>query len=135
MDQAQFNKLKQEQLDLETQINAELGKGAAANKKFLKESRELFDEQAKRLRGFEQERKIQDDISKTLRTHNSLLSDTTNSLAQNIKKNRESKNANQVITDSIEKQKDKSYSSEIIKFFTSLIDRYKNNVWQKKKWN
>ena len=35
---------------------------------------------------------------------------------------------------SIEKQKDKSYSSEIIKFFTSLIDRYKNNVWQKKKW-
>lgn len=36
---------------------------------------------------------------------------------------------------SIEKQKDKSYSSEIIKFFTSLIDRYKNNVWQKKKWN
>jgi len=117
MDQDAFNKLKQKQLDLETQINAELGKGAAANKKFLKESRELFDEQAKRLKGFEQERKIQDDISKTLRTHNSLLSDTTNSLAQNIKKNRESKNANQVITDSIEKQKD--FSSD----YSSLLNQ------------
>jgi len=36
---------------------------------------------------------------------------------------------------SVEKQTFKSYNSEIVKFFTTLIDRYKNNVWQKKKWN
>tara|TARA_A100001011_G_C13896397_1_gene669164 strand:- start:123 stop:653 length:531 start_codon:yes stop_codon:yes gene_type:complete len=36
---------------------------------------------------------------------------------------------------SIEKQKRKGYILELVKFLTSFIDRYKNNIWQKKKWN
>ena len=117
MDQAQFNKLKQEQLDLEVRINAELGKGAAADEEFIRKQRIILNNNAKELKDEEQKRKIQEDLNKTRRTHNSLLSDTTNSLVQQIKNLRESQSANRAISHSIRKTKD--FSSD----YSSLLEK------------
>jgi hypothetical protein len=117
MDQAQFNKLKQDQLDLETRINAELGKGAAASEKFLKESRKQFDENAKKLKQQEQERKIQDDLIKAEKVRQGLQEDTTNSLIKQIQQERKRLNANQIITDSIKQTKD--FSSD----YSNILNR------------
>ena len=117
MDEKQLLKLKQDQLDLETKINAELGKGATANEEFLKTSRQILADNAKVLKQEEQKRKIQEDVTKIRRTHKSLLSDTTNSLAQKVNEERKSQNANRLISHSIRKTKDFSsdYSSVLEK--------------------
>lgn len=117
MDQAQFNKLKQDQLDLEVRINAELGKGAGAKQQFITDQRKILNNNAEILKHEEKKRKIQEDVTRTRRTHNSLLSDTTNSLVQQIKNLRESQTANRAISHSIRKTKD--FSSD----YSSLLSK------------
>ena len=117
MDQAQYNKLKQDQLDLEKRINAELGKGATADEDFIRRQKIKLNNNAEKLKKIEQERKIQDDLVKADKVRQGLQNDTTNSLIQQIKQERNRTNANQVITDSIKKQKD--FSSD----YSSLLNR------------
>ena len=63
-----FVKLTQEQLELETKINAELQKGAEADEKWLKRAKERLAINKESLKPLQEAKKTEDSITESIKT-------------------------------------------------------------------
>jgi plasmid maintenance system antidote protein VapI len=85
-DKKEFIKLTQEQLELETKINAELQKGAEADEKWLKRAKERLAANKEALKPLQEAKTLEDKITESLKTRSDYQTASHNTFQKELTK-------------------------------------------------